>query len=318
MAKRLEYLAWKPFWVSHLGCIKGALEWLDRDVSDAWLFGGTGHAFVINVHEIVCPSGPTAWNTERLFALGRNVGYAVDGVFSRLGLPDFEDAPRRAWDFLRSRLDENVPCFAWELALPEFYVVNGYEGENLFFSGPAAPPKASIPWSELGRRETKLVEAYAVQAGPPSGEAETLREAVAFALEHAKNPETWIFPGYRSGPEAFAVWAASLEAGTADPLGAAYNAAVWSECRAFAFDFLEEARDRLEGRASGPLEEAAGRYRLVARGLKRVSELFPFHTRKPSDIVDESRRSRAAAVLREVKTEEEKGLAALARVAEEI
>ena len=47
--KKLEHLRWKPHWVTHLGCIKGCLNYLGIEVSDAWLYGGTGHAFVINI-----------------------------------------------------------------------------------------------------------------------------------------------------------------------------------------------------------------------------------------------------------------------------
>jgi len=53
MEKKLENLRWRPRWISHLGCIKGCLEYLGVDVSDAWLFGATGHAFVINLHDVV-------------------------------------------------------------------------------------------------------------------------------------------------------------------------------------------------------------------------------------------------------------------------
>ena len=47
--KKLEDLRWNPRYVTHLGCIKGCLNYLGIEVSDAWLYGGTGHAFVINI-----------------------------------------------------------------------------------------------------------------------------------------------------------------------------------------------------------------------------------------------------------------------------
>jgi hypothetical protein len=40
--KQLRNLRWAPRWVSHLGCVKGCLDYLGLDISDAWLFGGTG------------------------------------------------------------------------------------------------------------------------------------------------------------------------------------------------------------------------------------------------------------------------------------
>ena len=50
MEKKIENLRWQPKWISHLGCVKGCLDHLGVGVSDAWLFGATGHAFVINIH----------------------------------------------------------------------------------------------------------------------------------------------------------------------------------------------------------------------------------------------------------------------------
>ena len=55
--KELANLRWSPKWVSHLGCVKGCLDFLGTKMSDAWLFGGTGHAFIINISEDSCPNG---------------------------------------------------------------------------------------------------------------------------------------------------------------------------------------------------------------------------------------------------------------------
>jgi hypothetical protein len=49
MEKKIENLKWQPRWMSYLGCIKGCLDYLKLDVSDAWLYGATGHAFAINL-----------------------------------------------------------------------------------------------------------------------------------------------------------------------------------------------------------------------------------------------------------------------------
>ena len=49
MDKKIENLRWRPKWVSHMGCLKGCLDYLGLKVSDAWLYGATGHAFIINM-----------------------------------------------------------------------------------------------------------------------------------------------------------------------------------------------------------------------------------------------------------------------------
>jgi len=107
-------LRWVPYWVSHLGYIKGCLDYLGIEVSDAWLFGGTGNAFVLNVHEDLCPSGPTAWNTSPLHHLGTGLGFRVDGVVANKREEGFAEAQRSAYELARDSIDAGLPCFGWE------------------------------------------------------------------------------------------------------------------------------------------------------------------------------------------------------------
>jgi hypothetical protein len=93
----LEGLNWKPKSVSHLGCLKGCLDYLNVDVSDAWLFGASGHAFVINIHEELCPSGPTAWKTRQMMKLCHNVGCHLEVIAAHKSQPNFREAQKKAW-----------------------------------------------------------------------------------------------------------------------------------------------------------------------------------------------------------------------------
>ena len=45
----IKSLKWEPRWVSHLGCIEGCLKFLQHKISPGWLYGGTGHAFVLKI-----------------------------------------------------------------------------------------------------------------------------------------------------------------------------------------------------------------------------------------------------------------------------
>jgi AraC family transcriptional regulator len=49
MKKELANLRWRGKMVSHLGCIKGCFAYLNLDISDGWLYGATGHAFLLNM-----------------------------------------------------------------------------------------------------------------------------------------------------------------------------------------------------------------------------------------------------------------------------
>ena len=277
MEKKIENLKWKPMWVSHLGCIKGCLEYLDIDVSDAWLFGATGHAFIINMHEVVCPSGPTAWHTEMLFKLGNNIGYAVEGVFTRKPVPDFAEKQKQAWENTKRSIDKGLPCYGWELDIPEYYVAYGYDNKGYYFSGPQCDSgKGPKPWKELGNTDIGLLEMYTVKPGKSTDDVKTVKEAFQFALEHSENPEKWIYPKYKSGLAGYDNWIKALESGKANGFGMAYNSAVWSECRTFAIEFLKEAKERVGGKSGALFDEAIEHYEVVAQNLKKVSETFPF------------------------------------------
>jgi hypothetical protein len=315
MGKMIEGLRWKPMWVTHLGCIKGCLEYLDYHISSAWLFGATGHAFILNIHDVVCPSGPTAWKAEMLFTLGRNIGYAAAGIYSSKSHGDFETRQKEAWELAKQSLDRNIPCYGWELEMPEYYVVYGYDDTGYHYSGPQCDEgKGPKPWRELGKTEIGCLELYAVQKVEPADDTTALKEALTFFWEHARSPEKWILPKYKSGLAGFDLWIRALEQGKADGFGVAYNAAVWDECRHYAIHFLEEAKDRLAV-PFGPLfDEARECYETVSKNLKKVAELFPFHTYDKSHISEEVRVKAAINALIKAREAEAAGLEMLEKI----
>jgi hypothetical protein len=319
MEKKLKDLSWKPMWVSHLGCVKGCLDYLKIPVSDAWLFGATGHAFIINIHEVVCPSGPTAWNSEMLFKLANNIGYKVEGVVGFKSDPAFAEKQKLAWETVRQAIDNSLPCFGWELNLPEYYVVPGYDDTGYFFSGAGGDTgTGQKPWQELGATKIGVLEMYRVEPGSAAADRTTVKEALTFALEHSRSPSNWLFPKYKAGIAGFDTWIAALETGKADGFGMAYNAAVWSECRELAVDFLKEAKDRIGGTVATLFDTAIEPYGVVAENLKKITALFPFHQRKPEHIQDRARVESALELLRAARSAEQSGLAALEKLQQQL
>jgi hypothetical protein len=313
--KKLERLRYAPRWVSHLGCLIGCLDYLGLELSDAWLYGSTGHAFILNIHPVVCPSGPTAWNSTMLFELGHSIGYAIDGVVGHKGQDGLVQLQERAWEHVRQSIDVGLPCYAWELDLAEYYLIYGYDDVGYCFAGPSDDgPKGPKPWQELG--ETGVVEAYSVRRTQPSKDAYTVQAALSAALKHASGTAEWIFPEYRSGLAGYDLWIRALEKGGAVAMGMAYNAAVWAECRGYAPQFLQEAGARLP--AQKPLfDRAAVHYAIVARQLAEVSERYPFSFDLGMEHVRVDQDSRAAGQsLKAAREAEAAGLKVLAEIVE--
>ena len=319
--RELEGLNWSMSWVAHLGCVKGCLDYLGIEMSRDWLYGGTGHAFVMNIHEGLCPSGPTAWNASMLFRLAPNLGYRVEGVHARKDQPGFRDAQAKAWDHVRAAIDASLPCYGWELEIPEYYVIYGYDEVGYHFRGPGADEgKGPRPWEALGDTGIGMLEAYSVRPGQEADAVTVLREALRFAIKIAGNPDEWIFPGYRAGLPAYDNWIAALQEGKASDMGNAYNAGVWAECRRHAAGFLKEADLRLAEQAPAALAAAIESYLNVAAHLHAVASLYPWRDGRREEALAPVDEASASAVeeLTKARAAEERGLAALAGVLAEL
>ncbi len=316
----LDGLRSRPRYVAHLGCLEGCLAYLGAEITPAWLYGGTGHAFIANVAEGLCPSGPTAWNTEMLFSLAPNLGYTCWGLSVWRGAAGatFPTRQREAWDLVRAAIDRGTPCYGWQFEAPEHYVITGYDSVGYYYSGDARPPRGPLPWQRLGTWDVDLLEVYAVKQCAPASEAHAVRGALRMALRHAAGPAEWIYPQYRSGPAAFERWADELAAGRARYDGHAFNAQVWHECRTMAVAFLAEARDRLPRRMAAAIGNASAAY---AASRDRLAELLAFHPpRAPGreDWVEPLLSPAGADLMRSCAVSERDGLAGLEEILSEL
>ena len=255
-----------------------------------------------------------------LSVLGRNVGYVSDGVFSLTSANDFTDRQKDAWDLVRAAIDSELPCYGWELAVPEYYLVYGYDDVGYYyrdFDGTSRGPK---PWHELGESEIGVLEMYHLKPGAPVDDTIAVKDALEFALEIAESPTKWILPGYQGGIAGFDTWIRALESGKIDSVGNAYNAVVWHECRRYAAAFLREAQRRIGGGVTSLFDEAIRQYSVVAEHLARFSKLFPFtgpNTTGEEVKVTECVR-KGLDHLRTARAAEESGLRTLERIARSV
>lgn len=322
--KKLKNLQWSPKWVSHLGCVKGCLDYLGINMTDAWLYGGTGHAFILNIHESVCPSGPTAWHTMMLFEGGENLGYAIEGVFGWKGAEvDFSELQKKAWSFTKNAIDQNIPVYGWELEIPEFYVVNGYDSSGYYYSGPGVNEgKGPKSWHELGDTGIGVIEIYKVTPGKVQADEVIVKKALMNVLKHASNPPGWIGEGYASGIKGYDNWIHALEGGNADRFGVGYNGEVWLECRRFAVGFLQEATNRLAigkngEKVRGLFAKCIQNYQVVVDCLSRVVQHFPYKPDVEGVIHENDDKCQAAVqFLKEARQAETAGLESLAEIVE--
>lgn len=310
--KRLEEkLRWSQMWITDVGCIKGCLDYLGKEVSAPWLMGGTGHAFVINIAPSVCPSAPTAWNKDRFYELGRNVGFTTDTVFAHRSQPDFAARQKLAWDTIRRALDDGRPCYGWNLVDPIFYVIYGYDKQGYLFRD------GHKPWQELGNTLIGLLQVWVLSALEPADDAKTVRDALEYAVELSEGGDDLVGPPSKLGLPGYDLWLRELEAGQADGFGMAYNATCWAQCRYFAVAFLREAAGRIGGHQK-LWEDAIASYRIVFENLARVNALYPFNSALSAGFeydMSEETRNVAVGYISEARQAEEAGLRVLRELA---
>jgi len=259
-----------PFNTTLIGVLKGVFDYFRIPVSDPWLFGGSGHAFVINIHEELCPSGPYVWNYKTFFELVRKLGVEMKdlGFFHPKSAPD---EIKEIEEILRRNIDENVPCSLLNL---ENQLVSGYNDTQFIVQQPWAkvdfPPKTLTfqTWEELGKEFH--VSFFSFAQTEATDERTIIRDSLSYAVDLAKNPARYRSEHYYIGLEAYDTWVKAVEAGHGPSHGNWWNGTVWWECREMASKYFSEVASRLQGEISERAMNLSKRYGDVTTFLDKA------------------------------------------------
>jgi hypothetical protein len=237
----LTNLRQAPFNTTALGVLRGVATYYDLPVSDAFLFGATGHAFLINIHEELCPSGPYCWNRAPFERLAGNLGIEVvdHGFFGAGNGP----VPRGEIEaILMAELRRGVPC---SLLNMENQLITGFDDTGLLTAQPWAPHVDFPPkhltfgtWAELG--EGIHLSFYTFRRGQPVAPLQAAAAGLEYAVDLHRHPEHHSDTPYGAGPRAYQTWISAVRAGHGNSHGNWWNGTVWAECRAMACRFLRE------------------------------------------------------------------------------
>ncbi len=271
---RLHGLEQPPYHTTMMGVAKGALDYygITRTPGEAFML--SGHAFLMNVHEELCPSGPYLWRYDRFFELLTNLGLAMQNVGS---LTPTADPGRRAAleERLRGAIDAGAVC---SLLNMEHQLLLGYDGDGFTLAQPWGADRSMTParlsfgsWREF--RDGPPVTFFTLTTCPPRPES-AVSDAMDFALDLWRHPERYTDAPYAAGARAYDTWLDALDGGHDDGVGNWWNALVWAECRARAADFLQDLSedDAPEPFADGTAGWLAARYRSVSELLNRAAD----------------------------------------------
>jgi hypothetical protein len=269
--KKLENLRQPPFNTCLVGVVKGALDYFGSDVSAAATFGGSGHAFLINIHEQLCPSGPYCWKYDEFYPLVRNLGLEMIelGFCHNGSTPEERAAVERK---VREHLDQGHPCGMGNM---DNQLIYGYDDNRLLATQPwttcvdTTPPGLTFgTWAEFGKEVHATF--WAFRKAPPADESKVIRDSLRYAVDLFQNPEKHSIEHYAMGPAAYDNWVKAVEAGHGASHGSWWNAMVWSECRAMAGAWFEEIANKHDNVAAQALKLGSA-YRDIAGRLEKAS-----------------------------------------------
>lgn len=290
---RIENLAVPPFNTTMMGVLKGVVDFHGIEASPATVFGGSGHAFLINIHEQLCPSGPYCWRRDLADPLIRNLGLEMAdlGFYSPQNSAEDRAAVEKT---LRDALDEGLPC---SLCNMEHQIITGCDDDGLFTTQPW--PKMDFPparlsfgsWKEFG--DEFHVNFFVLRRLDPCDRKTAVLDSLDYAVDLHANPAEHCLERYGIGPRAYENWAGAVEEyGTSH--GNWWNATVWSECRQMAAEYFGEIGSEF-GHLAGPASELSEAYAAISESLGRLSDQ-EMAAREKVALLDETKQKEAAAI----------------------
>ena len=318
ISKKVEY---QPCWLSYTGAMAGSLKALGVDCDTVDVGGYSGYAFLINVSKgVTCPSGPTALRLETWRQIHKgteSLGWTMEHYEYPHSYPAEEGNPtpqeikiaEKLFEKIKREIEEkDSPVVLWGLAIPEYGIVKGYEG-NFYITSTYRHlidrPEDPIPFYDL--KAPGCIDAFFFRDPVKRDIAITDREALEQAISFAA-ADVPILDNYVAGPVALDEWADVLENLPEEEQnyhGNSYVGACICEGRSMCVEFLERLSKKYLGEVSKHLQEAVKCYEKGAELMKEFTQIFPFKFQGGMKLKD---RRKAAEILRKVRPFEEEAI----------
>jgi len=306
-------------WTTATQAVREAMKFTEkRDLSLVDVMGYTGHAFRINIREDnVDVAGPTAWDwgpvlTEGLLNLGIRASYLGEPNYT----PPTPELLGKAIELVQRSVDRGIPACAWDLFIPEFGVIFGYDDEKMEFHAKDVSMEGTLPYQKLGRGQVGELFVLTLDEFFEIDKKTALSGALKLITEHARvRYHRYPEPPYQNGLAGYDAWINAFKRGTVDIFGNAYNAALVCDARAYAVQFLLSIQQQWNGdsREEQDVSRLAGiaaeHYKTVFNSLTELPPLYPFPQGGNPNLPENA--SHSIDVLQRAKAAEERGVETL-------
>lgn len=307
--------------VTDMGSIYSILQYTDlKDLSMVEVAGYTGNAFRIIIdRERVNIASYSAYewplHHEEQFA---NLGVSIRIEGGPTEIPPTPEELERALEMIQWSLDRGIPLLSWDLFVPEFGVIYGYDDDTRTLRCRDITKDGELPYEKLGRGQVHELYVVAITDVRRVDKRKMLHGALRIAVRHAreqgyKREDS----NYRNGLAGFDAWIEAFQGGHVEVFSNTLHGMYNFDQRVFAAEFLKRVSSELLEEAATNLDtslgqlagQAAVHYDQVADQLNEFVTLFPFP--KGGDPNDPEQAAAAIELLRICRAEEEKGVVLL-------
>jgi hypothetical protein len=285
------------------------------------VMGYTGHAFRIIIDREAVEVGSYSffdWKLRHGEAL-HNLGFTVQTSGKQTNIPPTPEELEEGIRLVQDTIDRGVPALGWDLFIPEWGVIYGYDDEKRIFQCRDIRKDGELPYEKLGRGEVTELYVLAVTGSRPVDRRSMLKGALQLAVNHARDTYVELEPSnHRNGLAAYDAWIEAFTNRSVDPFGNGVNTGKVCDAREFAEQFLQELSTSWpgdghnDGQIRALAKEAADHYSIVAERLGQMRSMFPFP--QGGEPNQDAQAERALELLREAKAEETLGVMLLERM----
>jgi hypothetical protein len=170
-----------------LACAVQNSSWHDKAED---IIATSGFAFRMWVAVDLCPSATSIWDFDSQKPWVENGGLTCEYVGRYWGQDDIEEQKRlEAIAIIKKSIDNGIPAIAWDIGVPEWGLVTGYDDAAQMFSVLAVSGEGEMPYDALGRRELPLLSVLTITGASDKSQKEILKDTMKLAARHLQGNE---------------------------------------------------------------------------------------------------------------------------------
>jgi hypothetical protein len=153
----------------------------------------SGFAFRMWVAADLCPSSTSIWSFDIQKPCVENGGLKCEYVGRYWDMDNVEEQKRlEAIANIKKSIDNGIPAVSWDIGIPEWGLITGYNDEERIFYTLPAPvnhPAGTMPCDVLGKRELPLLSVLTITGKTDKPQADILKDTMKLAVTHLKGGE---------------------------------------------------------------------------------------------------------------------------------